>query len=264
MIMGFGCSVPAIMSARTLPSDRDRKMTILLTPMMSCTAKLPIYAFFVAAFFPKNGAAIMTAIYFLGILTAIVVALIYRRTLFRGEPVPFVMEIPPYRFPTIRNIAQLLWEKAKGFIQRAFTVIFIGTIIIWFLQSFDLYFNLTEDSANSILAAITQIFEPIMSPLGLGDWRIGASLVAGFIAKEGVVSSMEVLFGDNLTAILTPLSAITMLVFSLLYTPCLAAIATVRRELGGKWAIAVVILQCIIAWIVAMIVRLVCLAFGVA
>ncbi|MBP3220818.1 MAG: ferrous iron transport protein B [Neisseriaceae bacterium] len=263
MLIGFGCSVPAIMATRTLPSDRDRKMTVLLTPMMSCTAKLPIYAFFVAAFFPKQGGLIMSGLYLFGIITAILIALIYRKTLFKGEPIPFVLEIPPYRFPTIRNIVQLLWEKAKGFIQRAFTVIFLGTIIIWFLQSFDLHFNLTEDSSTSILAAITGIFAPIMQPLGLGDWRVGASLVAGFIAKEGVVSSMEVLFGDNLTAILTPLTAATMLVFSLLYTPCLAAIATVKRELGGKWAVFVVIWQCVIAWILAMIVKLVLMAFGV-
>ncbi|MBR0129017.1 MAG: ferrous iron transport protein B [Neisseriaceae bacterium] len=263
MLIGFGCSVPAIMATRTLPSDRDRKMTVLLTPMMSCTAKLPIYAFFVAAFFPKQGGLIMSGLYLFGIITAVLIALIYRKTLFKGEPIPFVLEIPPYRFPTIRNIVQLLWEKAKGFIQRAFTVIFLGTIIIWFLQSFDLHFNLTEDSSTSILAAITGIFAPIMQPLGLGDWRMGASLVAGFIAKEGVVSSMEVLFGDSLTTILTPLTAATMLVFALLYTPCLAAIATVRRELGGKWAVFVVIWQCVIAWILAMIVKLALMAFGV-
>ncbi|MBQ9619916.1 MAG: ferrous iron transport protein B, partial [Neisseriaceae bacterium] len=263
MLIGFGCSVPAIMATRTLPSDRDRKMTVLLTPMMSCTAKLPIYAFFVAAFFPKQGGLIMSGLYLFGIITAVLIALIYRKTLFKGEPIPVVLEIPPYRFPTIRNIVQLLWEKAKGFIQRAFTVIFLGTIIIWFLQSFDLHFNLTEDSSASILAAITGIFAPIMQPLGLGDWRVGASLVAGFIAKEGVVSSMEVLFGDSLTTILTPLTAATMLVFALLYTPCLAAIATVRRELGGKWAVFVVIWQCVIAWVLAMIVKLVLMAFGV-
>ena len=262
MLIGFGCSVPAIMATRTLPSDRDRKMTILLTPMMSCTAKLPIYAFFVAAFFPKNGAWVMSGLYLLGIITAIIIALIYRKTLFKGEPIPFVMEMPPYRFPTLRNIVQLLWEKAKGFIERAFTVIFIGTIIIWFLQSFDTHFNLTDDSSTSILATITSIFAPLMQPLGLGDWRIGASLVAGFIAKEGVVSSMEVLFGDSLTTILTPLSAATMLVFALLYTPCLAAIATVKRELGGKWAVFVVLWQCVIAWTLAMCVRLIGLAFG--
>ena len=263
MLIGFGCSVPAIMATRTLPSDRDRKMTVLLTPMMSCTAKLPIYAFFVAAFFPKQGGLIMSGLYLFGIITAVLIALIYRKTLFKGEPIPFVLEIPPYRFPTIRNIVQLLWEKAKGFIQRAFTVIFIGTIIIWFLQSFDLHFNLTEDSSTSILAAITGIFAPIMQPLGLGDWRVGASLVAGFIAKEGVVSSMEVLFGDSLTTILTPLTAATMLVFALLYTPCLAAIATVKRELGGKWAVFVVIWQCVIAWVLAMAVKLVLMALGV-
>ncbi|MBR7001341.1 MAG: ferrous iron transport protein B [Neisseriaceae bacterium] len=262
MLIGFGCSVPAIMATRTLPSDRDRKMTVLLTPMMSCTAKLPIYAFFVAAFFPKNGAWVMSGLYLLGIITAIIIALIYRKTLFKGEPIPFVMEIPPYRFPTFRNIVQLLWEKAKGFIERAFTVIFIGTIIIWFLQSFDLHFNLTDDSSTSILAAITGIFAPVMQPLGLGDWRVGASLVAGFIAKEGVVSSMEVLFGDNLTTILTPLTAATMLVFALLYTPCLAAIATVKRELGGLWAAFVVLWQCVIAWVLAMAVRLIGLALG--
>lgn len=263
MLIGFGCSVPAIMATRTLPSDRDRKMTILLTPMMSCSAKLPIYAFFVAAFFPKNGGAVMFGLYLLGILTAILIAFLYRKTLFKGEPVPFVMELPNYRFPSVRNIFQLLWEKAKSFIQRAFTVIFIATIIVWFLQSFDLHLNLVEDSSNSILASIAGILEAPLSPLGLGDWRIAASLISGFMAKESVVSTLEVLFGSDISTILSPLSAISLLVFSLLYTPCVAAIATIKRELGGKWALIVALWQCVIAWCVAFIIRLICLAFGI-
>ena len=263
MLIGFGCSVPAVMATRTLPSDRDRKMTILLTPMMSCSAKLPIYAFFVAAFFPKNGGAVMFGLYLLGILTAILIAFLYRKTLFKGEPVPFVMELPNYRFPSLRNIIQLLWEKAKDFIQRAFTVIFIATIIVWFLQSFDLRLDLVEDSSKSILAGIAGFLEAPLSPLGLGDWRIGASLISGFMAKESVVSTIEVLMGGNLNSLLTPLSAICLLVFSLLYTPCVAAIASIRRELGTKWAIFVALWQCVIAWIVAFIIKLVCLAFGI-
>ena len=263
MLIGFGCSVPAIMATRTLPSDRDRKMTILLTPMMSCSAKLPIYAFFVAAFFPKNGGAVMFGLYLLGILTAILIAFLYRKTLFKGEPVPFVMELPNYRFPSVKNIFWLLWEKAKGFIQKAFTVIFIATIIVWFLQSFDLHLELVEDSSKSILASVSKIFEAPLSPLGLGDWKIAASLISGFMAKESVVSTLEVLFGGDIGSVLTPLSAISLLVFSLLYSPCVAAIATIKRELGGKWAIFVALWQCVIAWVVAFIVRLVCLALGI-
>ncbi|MBO7475761.1 MAG: ferrous iron transport protein B, partial [Campylobacter sp.] len=262
MLIGFGCSVPAIMATRTLPSDRDRKMTILLTPMMSCSAKLPIYAFFVAAFFSQNGAFVMFSLYLLGILTAILIAFLYRKTLFKGEPVPFVMELPNYRFPSLRNIIQLLWDKAKDFIQRAFTVIFIATFIVWFLQSFDLRLNLVENSADSILASISGVFEPLFAPLGLGDWRVISSLISGFMAKESVVSTLEVLMGGNLSSILTPLSAISLLVFSLLYTPCVAAMASIRRELGDKWALFVGIWQCVVAWGAAFVIRLVGLALG--
>ena len=262
MLIGFGCSVPAIMATRTLPSDRDRKMTILLTPMMSCSAKLPVYAFFVAAFFPQNGALVMSGLYLLGIFVAVLIAFLYRKTLFKGEPVPFVMELPNYRFPSPKNILMLLWEKAKDFIQRAFTVIFIATIIVWFLQSFDMRLELVEDSAQSILAAISGVFEPLFAPLGLGDWRVIASLISGFMAKESVVSTLEVLMGGNLSSILTPLSAASLLVFSLLYTPCVAAMASIRRELGDKWALFVGIWQCVIAWVFAYIVRLVGSALG--
>ena len=262
MLIGFGCSVPAIMATRTLPSDRDRKMTILLTPMMSCSAKLPIYAFFVAVFFPNNGALVMLGLYLLGIFVAILIAFLYRKTLFKGEPVPFVMELPNYRFPSLKNILRLLWEKAKDFIQRAFTVIFIATIIVWFLQSFDPRLELVEDSSRSILATISGVFEPLLAPLGLGDWRVISSLISGFMAKESLVSTLEVLMGGNLSSILTPLSAASLLVFSLLYTPCVAAMASIRRELGDKWALIVGIWQCVIAWVFAYIIRLIGLALG--
>ncbi|MBO7369991.1 MAG: ferrous iron transporter B, partial [Campylobacter sp.] len=225
-------------------------------------AKLPIYAFFVAAFFPKNGGAVMLGLYLLGILTAILIAFLYRKTLFKGEPVPFVMELPNYRFPSLRNIIQLLWEKAKDFIQRAFTVIFIATIIVWFLQSFDVRLNLVENSADSILASISGVFEPLFAPLGLGDWRVISSLISGFMAKESVVSTLEVLMGGNLNSILTPLSAISLLIFSLLYTPCVAAMASIRRELGDKWALFVGIWQCVVAWGAAFVIRLVGLTLG--
>ena len=255
MLIGFGCTVPAVMSTRTLPSARDRRMTILLTPFMSCTAKMPIYGFFVNAFFPQYGWLIITGLYLLGIITGILVALLFRKTLFRGEAVPFVMELPNYRFPTPRNVLQLLWEKAKDFLHRAFTVILIATIIVWFLKSFDFRLNLV-DSQNSILAAIAGLLAPVMAPAGLGDWRIVTSLITGFMAKESVVSIMNTLFGDGLVS-LGALTAASMLAFSLLYTPCVAAIAAIRREMGRRWALSVVLWQCAIAWIVAVIIRLI-------
>ena len=254
LLIGFGCTVPAIMSTRILPSERDRKMTILLTPFMSCTAKLPIYAFFTAAFFPGRGGLIMTALYVFGIIIGILAALLYRKTLFKGEPVPFVMELPNYRLPSVRNTAQLLWEKAKDFLERAFTVIFIATIIIWFLQSFTPKLNFTDNSSQSILAMIAGLLEPVMRPLGLGDWRICTSLISGVMAKESVVSTMKILFSGQLTAALTIRSSVSLLVFSLLYTPCIAATASVKRELGTKWAILLVAWQCILAWICSFIV----------
>ena len=253
MLIGFGCTVPAVMSTRTLPSERDRKMTILLTPFMSCTAKLPIYAFFVDAFFPAHRGLIMVGLYVLGMVVSILVALLFKGTLFKGEAVPFVMELPNYRMPGLKNVAQLLWEKAKDFLQRAFTVILIATIVIWLLQSFDFHFRLVEDQQNSILAVIAGWLAPLMRPLGLGDWRICTSLISGFMAKESVVSTMEILFGQDVTGMLTAASAAALLVFSLLYTPCVAAIAAIRRELGRKWSLGVVLWQCIIAWIAAAI-----------
>ncbi|MDE7229973.1 MAG: ferrous iron transport protein B, partial [Oscillospiraceae bacterium] len=263
MLIGFGCTVPAVMSTRTLPSKRDRKMTILLTPFMSCTAKLPIYAFFVNAFFPKSGGLIMTGLYLLGIVVGILIAFLMKGTLFKGEAVPFVMELPNYRMPGVRNVAQLLWEKAKDFLSKAFTIILIATIVVWFLQSFDLRFDIVEDSSQSIMAMISGWLVPIFEPLGLGDWRIVTSLISGFMAKESVVSTMEILFDGNIQAALTGTAAATMLVFSLLYTPCVAAIASIRRELGKRWAAGVVLWQCCIAWIVAFIARAVCIVIGV-
>ena len=257
MLIGFGCTVPAVMATRTLTSERDRKMTILLTPFMSCTAKLPIYSFFVNAFFPKKGGLIMTGLYLLGIFVGILAALLYNGTLFKGEPVPFVMELPNYRLPGAKNVAQLLWEKAKDFLQRAFSVILLATMIVWFLQSFDLHLNLVKDSSDSILAMAAGLLVPIFKPLGLGDWRICTALISGFMAKESVVSTLEVLFSGSIVSVLTPLAAASLLAFSLLYTPCVAAIASVKRELGGKWAIGVVVWQCVVAWIVALIVRFV-------
>lgn len=262
LLIGFGCSVPAVMATRTLPSERDRRMTILLTPFMSCTAKMPIYAFFVSAFFPKHGGLVMTGLYFLGILVGIIVALIYRKTLFTGEAVPFVMELPNYRMPGAKNVGLLLWEKAKDFLQKAFSVILIATIIVWFAQSFDFHLNMVEDSQDSIMAAIAGILVPLFKPIGLDDWRICTALISGFMAKESVVSTMEILFAGDVTGVLTSLSAAVMLVFSLLYTPCVAAIAAVKQEMGGKWAVCVVVLQCIIAWIVALIVRFMGIALG--
>ncbi|MDO4861402.1 MAG: ferrous iron transport protein B [Eubacteriales bacterium] len=264
MLIGFGCTVPAVMSTRTLPSDRDRKMTILLTPFMSCTAKLPIYSFFVAAFFPRNGWLIITGLYLLGIVTGILVALLYKKTLFRGEAVPFVMELPNYRLPSARNVLQLLWEKAKDFLQRAFSVILIATIVVWFLQSFDFRFNLVTDSRESILAAVSGLLVPLFRPVGLGDWRIVTSLISGFMAKESVVSVMEILFAssEGIGSMLSTLTAASLLVFSLLYTPCVAAVASIKRELGSRWALYVVLWQCGVAWIAALIVHLVGTALG--
>ena len=263
MLIGFGCTVPAVMSTRTLPSDRDRRMTILLTPFMSCTAKLPIYSFFVSAFFPRRGWLIITGLYLLGIVTGVLVALLYKKTLFKGEAVPFVMELPNYRLPSARNVLQLLWEKAKDFLQRAFSVILIATIVVWFLQSFDFRFNLVADSHDSILAAVSGLLVPLFRPAGLGDWRIVTSLVSGFMAKESVVSVMELLFAaQGVRTALPTLTAASLLVFSLLYTPCVAAIASIKRELGRRWAIYVVLWQCAIAWLAALLVRLIGLLLG--
>ena len=248
LLVGFGC--------RTLPSARDRKMTILLTPFMSCSAKLPIYAFFTAAFFPKHGALVMIALYFGGIVIGILMALFMRGTLFQGEAVPFVMELPNYRMPGAKNVGHLLWDKAKDFLQRAFTVIFMATLVIWFLQTFDLHLNIAADSKDSILALAAGSLAFLFAPMGFGDWRISTALITGFMAKESVVSTLSVLFGSTgaLQTVLTPLSAASLLVFCLLYTPCVAAIASIRRELGGKWAVFVVVGQCVIAWIAAFVV----------
>ncbi len=257
LLIGFGCTVPAVMSTRTLPSERDRKMTILLTPFMSCSAKMPIYAFFVDAFFPSHKWLIMLGLYLLGIMLGIAAALVFKSTLFKGGAVPFVMELPNYRLPGIRNVSQLLWEKAKDFLSRAFTVILIATIIIWLLQSFDLHFNLVQNRGDSILATISGLLVPVMKPLGLGDWRICTSLISGFMAKESVVSTFNVLFGGDITTVMSSASAAAMLVFSLLYTPCIAAVTSVRRELGIKWAAGVVVWQCFIAWVAASVIHLI-------
>lgn len=262
MLIGFGCTVPGVMASRTLSSERDRKMTILLTPFMSCTAKLPIYAFFTAAFFPEHGAAVMIALYFGGIVMGILTALLLNGTMFKGEPVPFVMELPNYRMPGAKNVGQLLWEKAKDFLQRAFTVIFMATIIIWFLQSFDMHLNVVSDSKDSILAVLAGEIAPIFKPLGFGDWKISTALMTGFMAKESVVSTLSVLFGSTrmLVETLAPAGAAALLAFCLLYTPCVAAVAAIKRELGGKWAIMVVVGQCVIAWIAAFVVHMVAMA----
>lgn len=257
LLIGFGCTVPAVMATRTLPSERDRRMTILLTPFMSCTAKLPIYAFFVNAFFSEYKGLIMSGLYVLGIILGILIALVYKRTLFKGEAVPFVMELPNYRLPGIKNVVQLLWEKSKDFLQKAFTVILIATILVWFLQSFNFTFNYVEDSSESIMAAISGILVPVFRPIGLGDWRICTSFITGFIAKESVVSTMEILFNGDVAGVLTHASAAAMLVFSLLYTPCVAAIASIKRELGRKWAVTVVLWQCFVAWVMAFVVYLI-------
>lgn len=265
MLIGFGCTVPGVMASRTLSSERDRKMTVVLTPFMSCSAKLPIYAFFTAVFFPRHGALVMVALYFIGIAIGILVAFLLKGSIFKGEPVPFVMELPNYRMPGAKNVTQLLWEKAKDFLQRAFTVIFIATIVIWFLQTFDLHFELVADSKNSILASVAGIIAPVFKPLGFGDWRISTALITGFMAKESVVSTLSVLIpsGTVLSGLLTPLTAAALLVFCLLYTPCVAAVASIKRELGGKWAVAVVIGQCAIAWLAAFIVHSVGILIGI-
>ena len=259
MLVGFGCTVPGVMASRTLPSERDRKMTILLTPFMSCSAKLPIYAFFAAAFFPKHGALVMIALYFGGILMGILMALVFRGTLFKGNAVPFVMELPNYRMPGAKNVGHLLWDKAKDFLQRAFTVIFMATLVIWFLQTFDGHLNIVSDSQESILATVASVIAPVFAPMGFGDWRISTALITGFMAKESVVSTLSVLFGQTaaLLGCITPVSAASLLVFCLLYTPCVAAIASIKRELGSRWAVGVVIGQCVIAWVAAFVVYLV-------
>ena len=262
MLIGFGCTVPAVMATRTLPSSRDRRMTILLTPFMSCTAKLPIYGFFVAAFFPGNGWWIVTALYLLGVVTGILSAIVMKKTVFKGEAVPLVMELPNYRLPSAKNVGHLIWDKSKDFLQRAFSVILIATIVVWFLQSFDFRFNMVADAQDSMLAALAGVLAPVFKPVGLGDWRIVTALISGFMAKESVVATMNVLFTGGVAAALSSLAAASMLVFSLLYTPCIAAVAAVRRELGGGWALYVVLCQCTIAWAAALIVRLIGLAIG--
>ena len=264
MLIGFGCTVPGVMATRTLPSERDRKMTILLTPFMSCSAKVPIYGFFSAAFFPEHSALVMVLLYFTGIAVGILFALLLRGTLFRGEPVPFVMELPNYRLPALKNVAQLLWEKAKDFLTRAFTVIFLATIVIWFLQTFDLKLNVVTDSQTSLLAMLAGLVAPVFLPLGFGNWKISTALITGFMAKESVVSTLTVLLGaeETLASFLTPLTAASLLVFSLLYTPCIAAISTIRRELGGRWAAGVLVGQCVIAWVAALLVHTVGLLLG--
>lgn len=261
MLVGFGCTVPAVMASRTLPSARDRKMTVILTPFMSCTAKLPIYVFFTAAFFPEYGGLVMIGLYLLGIITAILLAFIFKSTIFKGEAVPFVMELPNYRMPGLKNVALLLWDKAKDFLSRAFTVIFIASMVIWFLRSFDFTFNLVNNSKDSMLAAIAGFIAPIFTPLGFGDWRISTSLIAGFMAKESVVSTVSVLFGSTaeITSTIGIASALSLLTFCLLYTPCVAAVAAIRREIGRGWASVVVVGQCVIAWLVALIVRVIAL-----
>ena len=265
MLIGFGCTVPSVMATRTLPSERDRKMTILLTPFMSCSAKLPIYGFFVSVFFSQYRGLIITGLYLLGIIIGILIALLYKKTIFKGEAVPFVMELPNYRLPGAKNVIRLLWDKAKDFIQRAFTVIFISTIIVWFLQNFNLQFNLVDpatESQNSILAQLAGLITPVFAPLGMGDWRIVTSLISGVMAKESVVSTLKILYTGGIGSAMTALTAISILVFSLLYTPCVAAIASVKRELGHKWAIGVVIWQCVVAYLVTTIVHLICVLCG--
>lgn len=258
LLMGFGCSVPSVMASRTLPSARDRQLTVMLTPFMSCTAKLPIYAFFTQLFFPDNGALVMISLYLLGILMAIIVALVLKNTIYRGEPVPFVMELPNYRIPTAMSVLRLIWDKGKDFMQRAFSVIFIATIVVWFLQSFDFHFSLVADPQNSILASVASVISPIFEPLGFADWRITTSLISGFMAKESVVSTLTVLFGSgvSISSVLGVASAYALLVFCLLYTPCVATIATVRHELGNRHAWAMVVWQCVVAWLVAFAIKL--------
>lgn len=258
LLIGFGCSVPAIMASRTLSSERDRKMTILLTPFMSCSAKVPVYAFFTAAFFPEHGGFVMTALYFLGIVVGIVVALVFSKTLFAGDAVPFVMELPNYRMPSAKSVGMLLWEKSRDFIERAFTVIFIASLVIWFLNQFTVTMNVATNPQDSMLASVAGVLAPIFAPLGFGDWRICAALITGFMAKETVVATLLVLFGSSeaVMATLAPVAVAALLVFCLLYTPCAAAVSAVRRELGNKWMLYVIVFQCVIAWAVAFIVKL--------
>ena len=259
MLIGFGCSVPGIMSSRTLPSERDRKMTILLIPFMSCTAKLPIYGYFTDVFFPGKGTLIIIGLYVFGIITGIIAALIAKRSAFRGEAVPFVMELPNYRMPGIKNVLLLLWEKAKDFLMKAFTVIFVASIVIWFLRTFNAHLGLAENPRDSILANVAGVIAPVFKPLGFGDWRVATALITGFMAKESVVSTLSVLFGESaaLSVVLTPHAALALIVFCLLYTPCVAAIASVKRELGANWAIGMAALQCIIAWVISFIIYLI-------
>ncbi|MDO5584716.1 MAG: ferrous iron transport protein B [Dialister sp.] len=266
LLVGFGCSVPAVMATRTLPSERDRRMTIMLIPFMSCSAKVPIYAFFTAAFFPRNGALVMIGLYLFGVCMAILTALLFKRTLFRGEPVPFVMELPNYRMPGMKNVLRLMWDKARDFLERAFTVIFVGTIIIWFLQNFDVRLNMVADSQDSILAFLAGAVAPLFALLGLADWRLSTALISGFMAKESVISTLTVLYGasTNLSTLMTPGMVLTFLTFCLLYTPCIAAITSVKRENGARWAVGMVVFQCVIAWLAALAVRLVLHALGVA
>lgn len=259
MLIGFGCTVPAVMATRTLASDRDRKMTIMLTPFISCSAKIPVYSVFAMAFFKDHAALVMMGLYVTGIVVAILLALILNKTVFNGKPIPFVMELPNYRLPSVKTVFQLMWDKAKDFIQRAFTIIFVATIVIWFLQTFDTRLNVVNDSAKSLLALVGKWIAPIFTPLGFGDWRISTSLITGFTAKEAVVSTMSVLCGTSmanlpktLAGFFTPLSAVSFLVFTLLYTPCVAAVASIKREMGSALqAVGIVIMQCVIAWLVA-------------
>ncbi len=259
MLIGFGCTVPAVMASRTLPSERDRKLTVLLTPFMSCTAKLPIYAYFANVFFPDSSAAVMISLYFIGVAVSVVAAAILRKTIFKGEAVPFVMELPEYRMPSAKNVIFLLWDKAKDFIERAFTVIFVASIVIWCLQTFDFRLNVAQSSESSMLAGIAGVVAPVFVPLGFGDWRIVTSLVAGFMAKESVVSTLTLLCGGSIAGILTQATVWPLLIFCLLYTPCVAAVSAIRRELGGRWAVAVVAGQCIVAWLCALIARIITL-----
>ncbi len=262
MLIGFGCTVPAVMSTRTLPSERDRKMTILLTPFMSCSAKVPIYAFFVNAFFSRYAALVMIGLYVFGIILGVGAAALYKKTIFKGDAVPFVMELPDYRIPGAGNVVKLLWEKAKDFLQRAFSVILIATVIIWFLKTFDYRFFMVEDPSESILAVISGWIAPVLKPVGLGDWRIATSLITGFTAKESVVSTMELLYPGGVSGAVTPLAALCLLVFSLIYTPCVAAVASIRREMGFKWSLGVVLWQCALAWVVTLFVHLIGMLFG--
>ena len=266
MLVGFGCSVPAIMATRTLPSEHDRKMTVMLTPFMSCSAKLPVYGLLTSAFFARGSVLAMVSLYVLGVVVAAVMALIFKRTAFRGEPVPFIMELPNYRLPSAKTTVMLAWDKAKDFLQRAFTIIFAASIVVWFLQTFDGQLNVVADQSHSLLAGLGGIIAPVLEPLGFGDWRASTALVTGLLAKESVISTLAVLLGTEsaaaLTGLFTPLTAYVFLVFTLLYPPCVAAIGAVKNELGPRWAVAVFALQCVVAWVVAFIVRLVGLALG--